>query len=201
MSKFVKHFCYSEKNTEYLTFGSETWEQIAEKIPGYGLLMGCGAQISRNEFLVIGGFNTEDRVLRFTTNDNVWHNTSLHLFEKRYNLQCISFNKKVIITGGFLNNKHLSTTEIIDFSEDELLIRKGGDLKEERSSHGMGIITISGVPTLIAFGGSDPYHIFRDSVEIWNDASESWEISNSLRLEYRKYNFGFAMVPTDLLCP
>ena len=40
-----------------------------------------------------------------------------------------------------------------------------------------------------------------DSVEVFNEDTKTWELSTSLRLSEKKYNFGFLSVPSHLICP
>ena len=78
----------------------EIWKEGPE-IPDFGLDSGCGVRISDKELLIIGGYNTENRILRLTTDDDTWHETSIQLPHPKIYHRCIVYNNKVIIAGGF----------------------------------------------------------------------------------------------------
>ena len=78
-----------------------------------------------------------------------------------------------------------------------------GNLNERRAHHGSAVAHVNGEPTLLAFGGF--YHRnyrrkFRDSIESWNPETESWTISNDLKLSMGKESFGFLSVPANVIC-
>ena len=177
--------------------------QDGPNIPGLCLSNGCGVKVSNNAFLIIGGSLAGSRILKFTTDDNKWHNTSIELNGGREGLACIVFNSKVIITGGHTttHNQYSSGTYVIDIDNDgKFKLRSGHSLNEMRAYHGMGIIQRNNGATVIAFGGFNKMDGKLSSVEIWNDSNESWEISN-VPLNRSRRDFGFATLPTELLCP
>ena len=59
------------------------------------------------------------------------------------------------------------------------------------------------VPTLVVFGGfaQGQGQVFLDSVEVWNDTSETWTLESNLTLSMAKRDFAFASIPTELICP
>ena len=83
--------------------------------------------------------------------------------------------------------------------KEEISIRKGGNMSEGRSSHGMGIIDLNNEPTLVAFGGTNGPSYF-DSVDIWDDINETWKLSN-ITMKKERSDFAHSTVPTELLCP
>ena len=190
--------------SEFLRHDSDTWLEGPSIPVKYGFKLGCSVSISDTEILLIGGFDNENNILKLTTNDNKWHNTSIQLNDGRYSHRCFVFRNKVIITGGFAreSKEYMNSTEIIEFGSEELTIRKGNDLNSKRHLHGMGIFALNQIPTLAAFGGyAQEGLIFLDSVEIWDDTSETWTLQTNLTLSMGKKDFAFATVPTELICP
>lgn len=194
----------SSYTSNILKHEKDIWQDGPE-IPGLGLNHGCGVKVSNNAFFIIGGTESGSRILKFTTDDTKWHNTSMKLNPGVEGLACIVFNNKVIITGGHttVHSEYSCATYIIDINNDgDFKMRSGNCLNEKRAYHGMGIIQTNNGATVIAFGGYNlmDRHIVASSVEIWNDSSETWQFSNVPLIEARQ-NFGFATLPTELLCP
>ena len=199
----------SVMTSDILSHDSQTWKKGPD-IPSPGLNEGCGVRISDTDFLIIGGRNTR-RILRFNTESNEWSNPSIELQFERVGHRCFMIDRKVIVTGGTDKNPEVvratNSTEIIDLGiNGEMYIRKGNDMNERRQTHGIGFIYIDNTPQIVIFGGfdvyPDPYPIpgYKDTVEIWNNANETWMTSN-LTLNQGKFEFGFASLPTELLCP
>ena len=189
--------------SEMLVHESEAWK-LGPNIPYGGIAQACGVKISEKEFLIIGGFMMSNRskILRYNANTNTWHNTSIQLEYEKYAHRCMLFDGKVIVTGGYGLNGSISTVEIIDIEDSELKIRKGKDMIQKRASHGMGILNLDNKPTLIAFGGYNTDTLeFLSSVELWNNANESWEISANLALKKQIDEFGHATLLSELICP
>jgi len=159
---------------------------------------GCGVSISDTELLLIGGYGPSNAILMLNVANNTWPSVSIKLKYGRRDHRCIVFNKKVIITGGTDNFANLYSTEIVDFESGDLTMRQAGDLNVKREYHGMGIITLNGVPTVIAFGGQDTFSL--GSVEIWNDQHETWELSKNLTISFN-LDFAYGTFPTKILCP
>ena len=168
-----------------------------------GFIAGCGAMISNDELVLIGGIPKLDRILVLNTTSNVWTNSQISLHEKRAAHACISYNSKILIVGGDApGNDHPTSTEVIDVHENgRLSIRKARNLNTFRTGHGIGLITLDNVPTVVVFGGYNKQDKYLDSVEIWDDDNETWITSKKLKLNTAKSTFGFASVPTKLLCP
>ena len=193
----------SMTTSEILSHNSITWQEGPD-IPEPGFNEGCGVRISDTEFLIIGGRNTK-KILKFNTRSKEWSDTLLELQSEIVGHRCFLVERKVIITGGFDENNMVvfHSTQIIDLGEDgEMKLRKGNDMNDSRQTHGIGFVYINGTPQVIIFGGfgssTDVY--FTDTVEMWNNSNETWLKSN-LTLNQGKFEFGFATLPTELMCP
>ena len=191
--------------SEILSHYSNTWQKGPD-IPEPGLNSGCAVKISDTEFLVIGGQQTYRRILKFNTHFKRWSNTSIELNVGRCGHRCIMINEKILITGGtgMDGNSEINSTEIIDVGKNgQLILRKGKDMNEKRDVHGIGFIKIDDTPQAVIVGGfyrNAPPNNTRHTIEIWNDANETWLMSN-LTLNLGRSEFGFATLPTELLCP
>ena len=138
--------------------------------------------------------------MKLNVANNTWQQFKMD--EAKATHACIFFNNKVIVAGGSDGSSYSNSTLIIDVGVDDLKIRQAGDMNKKRWNLGLGILSILEVPTVVAFGGSDAYYNgFHDSVEIWNDTSETWELSTNLTLGVPKVQIGFATVATKLVCP
>ena len=61
----------SNKTYEYLPKDSTTWYMGKTEIPGLGFHRGCAIAVkSEQEIWLIGGWNTEKRILSFNVNDH-----------------------------------------------------------------------------------------------------------------------------------
>ena len=73
-----------------------------------------------------------------------------------------------------------------------------GNLNEARKNHGLAIVDINNIPTLLAFGGLN-FWKYLDSIEQWNPHNNSWTILN-IKLSEGKYSFGYNSIPKNLIC-
>ena len=73
----------------------------------------------------------------------------------------------------------------------------GGDLNVGRVGFGMAFLYLEGKRRILVFGGKSSEfenpELF-DSIEIWNDESNQWEMSN-MKLKQKNSNFGFLSMP------
>ena len=187
-----------ENTSEILRHGSVNWEKGPD-IPD-GLIDGCGVKISDEELLLIGGDHTPNRIILLNTTSNEWHNTSITLQVARNGgHRCILFNEKVYVTGGFNTESFLGTTEIIDIRSDRFTVTLGGTMNEQRQYHGIGIIDIDNVPTLVVAAGFCP-HACIDSIEAWDEKVKLWKNLPNLKTPTKRRMFAFVNVPTKLAC-
>ena len=192
----------SSKTSQILKRNSNVWEK-GPKIPK-GLVQSCSVKITDNELLFIGSSSTK-KILKYDLKTRRWNKITNK--KHRNNPSCIYFKSKIIVTGGEVldyNNYIVSsnTTDVIEIGKNgSLSIRKVGDLNVARHSHGIGIINVHKIATVIVFGGNTGYNNQPlHSVEAWNDATEKWTLLPNLRLKKSNSQFGFTQVPTRLLC-
>merc|ERR1719361_2629624 len=122
------------------------------------------------------------------------------LEEGRRGHACTRFGDKILVAGGMNSNVgFLSSAIIIDIASKEWV--ETGSMRDPRSF--FGLVHFDGA--IWAFGGSDSidttnyiYHTL-DSVEEWDEETGVWT-SRSERLQEGKMQFGFATIPTSLLC-
>ena len=192
----------SKTNSEILTVGNNKWKKGAYLKKGsYG---SCGVRISDQELLIIGGSDTPYRITKFNFLNNTWSELPIKLTNGRKDHACQVFNSKVIISGGRHDGESMKSTEIIDLGNlSNLTLRHGGNMIRSRYRHGMGIITWKGKQMLIAFAGRLGHGGYWDSIEAWNDSTETWTLipERELKLKEPKMAFGYATLPTELICP
>ena len=179
-----------DETYEYLPRDSKTWIMGKTEIPG-GFSHGCAIAVkSGQEILLIGGQDTEKRILRFDVQDHSFRELDSKLNLERLAPRCayIPNTNKVMITGGYNED----STEIFEDGN----VTMGSPMNSIRFHHGIGVLTINGEERLAVFGGScdDPMNplneIFHDSVELYNAKTEKWELTD-MKLNGAKDNFGF----------
>ena len=188
----------NSRNTyEYLPKGSTTWLMGKTEIP-MGFKLGCAIAVkSDQEIWLIGGLETEKRILSFNVKYHTFKELPYLLKVGRYKHSCafIPNTKKVMITGGMIsagvnNVQCFDSTEILD-TEDES-VTMASPMNSMRSSHCISVLTIKGKERLAVLGGYNGLNEL-DSIETYNIQTEKWEISN-LKLSEPKYDFGFLTV-------
>ena len=190
----------SRGSYEYLPKDSTTWVFGRTDIPG-GFAGGCAIAVkSEQEIWLIGGFDTNKRILRFNVNDHTFE-VLLHyqLNIGRYGHRCAYIPKtnKIMITGGY-NNGVLDSAEILDIDNGSINMTTN-PMSFKRSDHGMGVVTINGNNSLVAFGGNDG-RTRLTSVESYNNHTEKWEITN-MKLKGSRADFGFLTVKLNDVIP
>ena len=189
---FIFGGSFSPKTFEYLPNDSNTWLMGTTEIPGYGFKAGYAIAIkSGEEILLIGGYETQKRILSFNVKDHTFRELQSRLNVGRIGHRCafIPKTKKVMITGGY----DFNSTEIFD-TENESIINSN-PLNFKRRNHGIGILTINGEDKLAVFGGENRETIM-DSIEIYNTQSEKWETTD-IKLKGPRADFGFLTVKLD----
>ena len=182
---------------EYLLKGSNTWQLGSTKIPEK-FELGCAIEVKRNqEIWLIGGRDTERRILSFNINEHTFRELPLKLMVDRYGHQCafIPGSNKLMITGGWDEYKHVrngdpmrSSTEIIAIEDGRFIHTMSNSMNIARFHHGIGVITIDDDDKLAVFGGD----LYVDNLEIFNVQTQKWEITD--RMNHRVSSFGFLTV-------
>ena len=192
---------HSRETYEYLPKGSTKWLMGKTKIPG-GFDGGSAIEVEPNqEIWLIGGWDTEERILSFNVNDHTFYELpliwQLRVGRRGHRCALIPHTKKVIITGGDGDLYHTSEyTEIIDTEDGS--VTKPSPMNSKRFGHGIGILTIKDEDRLAVFGGCDGVDRL-NSVETYNSQTKKWERSD-IKLNEAKYNFGFLSVKlTDII--
>merc|ERR1712106_1260356 len=107
---------------------------------------------------------------------------------------CAKIGNKVIVAGGYGGGTYLTSTEVIDIGTK--IIHAGGPLNEARGFFGMATVSwpvASGEQKTVAFGGIKSVRSIKtnyDSIEIWDDANETWEI-DLITLDKKNNDFGY----------
>ena len=89
------------------------WEHGPD-IPDVGIQHGCGVRISDTELVLIGGYNTWNRVIRFNIQTSTWTSMPDLITGRRYH-SCAFVNDKIIVAGKILLQK--SCRHLIIYSE------------------------------------------------------------------------------------
>ena len=193
---------------EYLPKGSTTWVKGKNEIPG-GFSEGCAIAIkSEEEIWLIGGDDTERRILVFNVKNHTFKalHSQLNVGRICHRSAYIPNTNKIIITGGLdIHSPYgiyldtygtcLDSTEILDTETGNVTM--ANPMNSKRMSHGMGVITINGVEKLAVFGGrfEDMEHgkTRLNCVEVFNNQTEKWETTN-IKLKEANHDFGFLSV-------
>ena len=63
----------NRKSSEVMERGSGIWKE-GPLIPGNGIDDSCGVAISKDEILLIGGYKTENQIIKYNMTSNTWKN-------------------------------------------------------------------------------------------------------------------------------
>ena len=151
-----------------------------------------GHKISDEEFIIV---KIRD-VLKFNIKNQKWIKW-YELKEERIEGQSIILDGKLIVTGGcnFITRDLVKSTEIMDLSTGKSWF--GGDLNVGRVGFGMAFLYLEGKRRILVFGGKSAEFenpVLFDSIEIWNDETNQWDMSN-MKLKEKNSNFGFTSMP------
>ena len=185
---------------EWLPSGTNQWQSGDTTIQS-GFLMGCAVKINDTYILLIGGYSSMNRVLKFNTITKSFTNLGDVLKEGRHGHACTRFEDEIIITGGLATFPYyieLSSTEIIHIN-DLTTTYTTGSLVQARSYPGLVVVHVENKPTVLAVGGSKDFNSL-DSIEMWNPTNETWTMT-SLKLSEPEWGFGILSLPTKILCP
>ena len=182
---------HSKTTYEYLPKDSTEWIMGRTEIPG-GFGNGCAIAIKLGqEIWLIGGCDTEKRILSFNVKNHTFGVMPFQLNVGRWGHSCafIPNTNKLMITGGYGNRGILDSTEIQDTEVGS--ISMAIPMNSKRYGHGMGVITINGEDKLVVYGGYDGTYL--DNVELYNAQMEKWETTD-FKLSKAKACFSFLTV-------
>ena len=179
-------------SSDFLPREKSEWE-VGPPLPE-PLSEGHGVAISSTELILIGGYSTRRMVLIYNVEDQTWTDLGDILVNGRCHHRSVFFNGKVIVSGG--NEEHYTlegtkSTEIIDLSN--FTSKRVGDLNIARHHHGMGIMEINGKDKVVVFGGSNKQDKELDSVEEWDEKTETWTLS-TMKLSEPKSSFAYCQI-------
>ena len=182
----------------YLPKNSKDWQEGRTKIPE-GFKYGCVVEVpGKQEVLLIGGLETQTRILKFDIETQAFEEMNVSLIEKRWGHTCakLPHTNLILITGGLYSDTN-GKSEIFDMKDNTIIL--GNPMNTKRSYHGMAVITIANEDRLTVFGGRDENLNRLDSVEIFNSSTRKWEIVSDLKLEEAKAAFGYVSLPYDVI--
>ena len=188
---FVFGGMYSPLTSDFLPNGQSEW-QAGPAILEPGITDGHGVAISPTELFLVGGAKTENKILKYNINCRIWTKFG-SLLQERWGHRCFFHGGNVVVTGGVRFEVWLKSTEIINISDGTS--RKVGILNVARGYHGMGIAHINGKSKLIVFGGYNSVDGYLDSIEEWDDETETWTMS-TMKLSESKGAFGYCQLPS-----
>ena len=184
----------SPLTSDFLPNGQSEW-QAGPAVPEPGIDSGHGVAISPTELLLVGGQRRSlNKILKYNIESGTWTKVG-SLLQGRFDHRCFFHGGKIVVTGGI--GEYPKSTEIITISDGTFRIRKVGSLNVERYGHGMGIAHINGKSKLIVFGGHKYNGSYLDSIEEWDDESETWTMSTEkFKLSEAKFDFGYCQLPS-----
>ena len=182
----------SRTTYEYLPKDSTSWLMGKTDIPG-GFSYECAIAVkSQQEIWLIGGWNTEKKILSFNFENHTFQLLPFQLNEGRWGHRCafIPNTNKIMVTGGRCNSIYLDSTEVLDTEDGSVIM--ASPMNSKRVAHGMGVMTINGENKLAVFGGYDGRNGL-DSVELYNNQTEKWETAD-FKLKEARSRFGFLTI-------
>ena len=205
---------YSPTTYEYLAKNDKLWQEVSGSIPN-GFQDGCGVRLNNNEVALVGGEDTDRRILKYNTATNMFKKLSTRLQKPRVGHSCITLENKILVVGGYNEvydedynesqttaSRTLASSEIINMSDGTAGL-SAGDLNSERNS--FGLATLGGnSKKILAFGGTiDVVNgdglPWIDSVEEYDEETRQWHTLD-IKLSQKKFEFGYQAVPTSVVC-
>ena len=207
-----------QKEMFFLPHGSPTWTRMTQNIPRDGVYKSCVVPLNTHSFLVIGGNGKHGskQVMQYNTENHLWINWPDLPF-KLSGHACLKTGNKIIITGGWNGNNFSSPTyedpnDHYFYNPKTLILNMqasytttityGGNIQSERTDHKMAWMG----DKIVAIGGyfqkDGSFRELLATIEEWNEETETWSISTSLRLKKGRREFALLSIPaTDFsLC-
>ena len=173
--------------------GPTEWISGTTNIPGFGLREGCAVRFSVNDSMIIGGYGTNERVLKFDSITKQFTNLGDEILNQgRWLHACTYFEGLIIIAGGFNAGSYISSTEVINANDLTTANINFGSMVQARAYHGLTVVQIDGSPKILALGGYANGN-YLDSIEIWDPTSGAWKMT-SMKLSEKKREFGLVVV-------
>ena len=208
-STFIFGGCFSKDTYEYLPQNSNTWVLGRSQIPG-GFQSGCAIAVkSEEEIWLIGGFDTEKRILSFNVKDHIFKELPAKLNIGRWDHKCafIPGTKKIMVTGGrddkrlsapdAINGALQASTEIIDTETGKVNMARPMNCK--RFNHGIGIITFQAENRLFVFGGygRDPFNSLK-IIEFYDTKTQKWRKTGKIKMNSELFLLPYSCITTNL---
>jgi len=172
----------------YLPKNSKDWQEGRTKIPE-GFKYGCVVEVpGKQEILLIGGLETQTRILKFDIETQAFEEMNVSLLDGRWYHACAK-----IPDTNLLMITHARGTEIFNLEDNTIV--QGNSMNTKRYDHGMAVVTINNQDHLAVFGGFFGKD-FLDSVEILNPRTRKWELSD-MKLNSPRRGFAQISLPND----
>ena len=182
---------------EFLPNGSKTWLIFYPSFMMYAPQPPRLMETELTGFHFADGFKVNDQmlviikynlVLVFNVVTKGLAHFKLQVGRDRASSICV--NNMLIISGGCCRKtkRTLNSTEVMDGTTFQTRIV--GNLNVARAGFGMALINIGSKLKVVAFGGSSDKLGPLDSVEVWDETTETWKMSN-MKLNHRRENFGY----------
>ena len=187
---------------EFLPKNSKVWKDGRTKIPD-GFYKGCAIEVpNKLEILLIGGYETEKRILKFDMTNQTFEEMNVSLIKERLGHTCARLpDTNLIVIAGGRDSDYNDNDPIEILNLDDNTITLGNSMNTKRRFHGMAVITIEDENRLAVFGGAQTGHDgidILDSVETLNPRTRNWEVSE-LKLTEAKGMFGYTSVHNDFI--
>ena len=190
----------SKTTSEFLAAGIMQWQQ-GPNIP-VNMERPCAVAISASGFLAIYHDNIRefDVVTAGPISSQGWKSASTwpKLKTSRAGWPgCAKLGQKVIVAGGWSQNRVGEWTEILDLVTRQ--VTQGGNLNAPRHWFHLATIREGGVQKIFALAGRTNGFEFISTVEEWVEESSTWKAADNLTLS--RGLFGTVVLPRELLCP
>ena len=186
---------------EWLPRNTKVWRK-GGFLASVGFSQGCAVKASDNEIVLIGGMYSKKTVVRYIDFNLMVHLDNI-LKVGRWGHSCVSFNDKIIVSGGYNSDGYLRSVEVLEYIGYRLLTFKlSSSFIEAKAYHGLLVAPIQNKLSVLALGGYDNitgHDRELDSIEILDPTTFSWTLSN-MKLSRPNQQFGYATVPTHLVC-
>ena len=180
--------------SDFLPAFGDKWEE-GPVIPNPGIWAACGAKISDTELVLIGGYDSKEKVLKFNTETGLWTQLA-NLNQGRHTHSCAFLNGNIIVAGGFDEFLIVESTEIISITNG--IPRLAEPMLVPRLYHSLITYVEDQKPKVLAIGGFNKVAL--SSIEVWNETEEIWNMS-SISLDEPRMDFAALALPPNLICP